>query len=127
MVSWLSFFWLRLSASVDLCYADSQESTPTVRHHTSKRLRARPLPQVEQAEAAIQQGDYTTAQPLLEKAVAANPEDYLAWFDLGYVYKATNQLGKAIDAYRKSVRGQIRCFRIESKSRNSIGAAEQQR
>jgi tetratricopeptide (TPR) repeat protein len=84
-------------------YADSQESTPTVRHHTVQEATSETSPQVEQAEAAIQQGDYTTAQPLLEKAVAANPEDYLAWFDLGYVYKATNQLGKAIDAYRKSV------------------------
>ncbi len=84
-------------------YADSQQSTPTVRHHTVQETTTETSPEVEQAEAAIQKGDYATAQPLLEKAVAANPDDYLAWFDLGYVYKATNQLDKAIDAYRKSV------------------------
>jgi len=84
-------------------YASSQESTPTVRHHTVQETTTETSPEVEQGEAAIQKGDYATAQPLLEKAVAANPDDYLAWFDLGYVYKATNQLDKATDAYRKSI------------------------
>jgi tetratricopeptide (TPR) repeat protein len=81
----------------------AQQSPPTVRHHTVQEATTETSPEVEQAEAALQKGDYATAQPLLEKAVAANPDDYLAWFDLGYVYKATNQLDQAIDAYRKSV------------------------
>lgn len=81
----------------------AQQSTPTVRHHTVQEATAESSPQVEQAEAAIQKGDYTTAHSLLEKAVASNPDDYLAWFDLGYVYKATSQFDKAIDAYRKSI------------------------
>lgn len=81
----------------------SQESKRTVRHHTVQEATTETSPEVEQAEAAIQKGDYETAQSLLEKAVAANADDYLAWFDLGYVYKATNQLDKAIGAYRKSV------------------------
>ena len=60
-------------------------------------------PEVERAEAAIQKAEYPTAQALLEKYVATNSDDYVAWFDLGYVYKATNQLDKATDAYRKSI------------------------
>lgn len=84
-------------------FADAQESRPTVRHHTVQETTAETAPEVEQAEAAIQKADYSTARSLLEKYVAAHPHDYLAWFDLGYVYKATNQLAEAIDAYRKSI------------------------
>ena len=83
--------------------AIAQESKPTVRHHTVQESTSETPQEVEQGEAAIQKGDYATAQSLLEKAVAANPDDYLAWFDLGYVYKATNQPDKAIEAYRKSI------------------------
>ena len=81
----------------------AQESKPTVRHHTVQEATTEIAPEVEQAEAAIQKADYPTAQALLEKYVATNPEDFLAWFDLGYVYKATNQLDKSMDAYRKSI------------------------
>jgi Flp pilus assembly protein TadD len=84
-----------------LAHAAPQESKPTVRHH---QVEVSDLsPQVEQAEAALQKGDYAAAQPLLENAVQAKPDDYRAWFDLGYVYKATDQTDKAIEAYRKSV------------------------
>lgn len=81
----------------------TQQSTPTVRHHTVQETTTETPPEVEQAEAAIQKADYPAAQALLEKYVSAKADDYLAWFDLGYVYKATNQLDKAIDAYRKSI------------------------
>jgi len=81
----------------------AQESAPTVRHSTVQETTNATSPEVEQAEAAIQKGDYATAAPLLEKAVANNPGDYVAWFDLGYVYKATGQIDKAVDAYRHSV------------------------
>ncbi len=83
--------------------AISQQSKPTVRHHTVEESTTDSSPEIEQAEAAIQKHDYAAAEPLLQKAVAANPDDYLAWFDLGYVYKATQQPDKAIEAYRKSV------------------------
>ena len=90
--------------------AFAQESTPTVRHHTVQESTSDTSPDVEQAEAAIQKADYPTAQALLEKYVATKPDNYLAWFDLGYVYKATNQPDKAIDAYRKSIAGKPDVF-----------------
>ncbi len=98
---WFKLFLLGLVLSP--VAATAQASKPTVRHHTVEETTTESSPEVEQGEAAIQKGDYATAQSLLEKAVAADPDDYLAWFDLGYVYKATNQLDKAIDAYRKSI------------------------
>ena len=51
----------------------------------------------------MQHNDFATAESLLQKAVAAKPDDYRAWFDLGYVYNATNRLPEATDAYRKAV------------------------
>jgi Flp pilus assembly protein TadD len=92
-----------LAVSGSLLHADTQESKPTVRHHTVQETTAETSAEVEQAETAIQKADYSTAQSLLEKYVAGNPNDYLAWFDLGYVYKATNQIDKSMDAYRHSV------------------------
>ena len=83
----------------------SQESEPTIRHHRV----AESAPEdptsadVEQAETAMQKSDFASAEPLLKKAVAAKPDDYRAWFDLGYVYNATNRTTDAIDAYRKAV------------------------
>jgi Flp pilus assembly protein TadD len=84
-------------------HAESQESHPTVRHHRVEEVTTDTSPEVQQAEAAIQKGDYAAAEPLLLQAVVANATDYVAWFDLGYVYKATNRVDKAIDAYRKSI------------------------
>jgi len=83
----------------------AQESKPTVRHH--RVVETVPddssSPEVDQAETAMQHNDFTTAESLLQKAVAAKPSDYRAWFDLGYVYNATSRLPEATEAYRKSV------------------------
>jgi tetratricopeptide (TPR) repeat protein len=85
--------------------ARAQESKPTIRHHRVAETVPddSTSPEVEQAEAAMQKNDFAAAEPLLQKAVAAKPDDYRAWFDLGYVYNATNRLPEAIEAYRKSV------------------------
>jgi tetratricopeptide (TPR) repeat protein len=90
--------------SMAIC-AYAQESKPTIRHHRVAETVPddSTSPEVEQAEAAMQKNDFAAAEPLLQKAVAAKPDDYRAWFDLGYVYNATNRLPEAIEAYRKSV------------------------
>ena len=75
----------------------------TVRHHPVKETTDDVAPAVRQAEAAIEKQDYTDAERLLVPFVAANPKDANAWYDLGYVYKATERHPLAIDAYRKAV------------------------
>src|ERR1700677_4435212 len=81
-----------------------QESKPTIRHHlVEEPADDTSSPEVAQAEGAMQHNDFTTAEPLLQKAVAAKPNDYRAWFDLGYVYNATERRTEAIEAYRKAV------------------------
>src|SRR5271165_5539058 len=87
---------LHLMALAVICTtfcARAQESKPTVRHH--RVVETVPddasSPEVDQAETAMQHNDFATAESLLQKAVAAKPGDYRAWFDLGYVYNATNR------------------------------------
>ena len=75
----------------------------TVRHHTEKIETDAVAPEVAQAEAAIEKRDFPTAEKLLTAATAANPKDDRAWYDLGFVYKATKRQDEAIGAYRKSV------------------------
>ena len=55
------------------------------------------------AEAAIDKQDYAAAEPKLLQATTADPKDYRAWFDLGFVYSSTGRKPQAIEAYRKSV------------------------
>ncbi len=89
-----------------VCLAASvwaQNTGRAVRHH--KIAEADPMfpPELTQAEDAIEKRDYATAQPLLEKVVAANSANYQAWFDLGFVHNAQGKTEESIAAYRKSV------------------------
>jgi tetratricopeptide (TPR) repeat protein len=59
--------------------------------------------QVTQAEGLIQKRDYGAAEPLLQKAVASDPTNYVAWFDLGFTNNALGKTNESIAAYRKSV------------------------
>ena len=85
--------------------ARAQQSKPTVRHHRVEEIVPddSSSPEVDQAETAMQHNDFAAAESLLQKAVAAKPKDYRAWFDLGYVFDANQRTPAAIDAYRKSV------------------------
>lgn len=67
-------------------------------------------PELTEAEAAIEKKDYATAEPLLKRVVAAQPENYQAWFDLGFVYNALGRLDDSIAAYRESVKAKPDVF-----------------
>ena len=58
------------------------------------------------AEAAMEKQDYAKAEASLQEALKIDPKNYRAWFDLGFVYSATNRTEDAIDACRKSVAAQ---------------------
>lgn len=58
---------------------------------------------VDQAESAIDKQNWPDAESLLKDATTADPKDYRAWFDLGYVYTAQDKTKEAADAYRHSV------------------------
>src|SRR5579871_6559081 len=94
-----------LSFTIGLRDLDAQQSPPTVRHHriAEPSTETTTSPDVLQAEAAMQRGDFTQAETLLQKAVAAKADDYRAWFDLGFVYNALKRAPEAIAAYRRAV------------------------
>jgi len=58
----------------------------------------------------IQMQDYAAAEPLLRKLTAAEPANYVAWFDLGFVENALGRLDDSIAAYRKSVEAKPSIF-----------------
>jgi len=86
-------------------FAQTQESKPTIRHHRVEETAPEDpnAALLNQAETAMQNNDLASAEAALQKVVAATPGEYRAWFDLGYVYNATQRAQDAINAYRKSV------------------------
>jgi Tfp pilus assembly protein PilF len=73
----------------------------TVRHY-KERIDDTP-PEIAQAEDAIQKNDFTGAETLLRKALDKDPNNYQAWFDLGFVLNRLARTDESIAAYRKSV------------------------
>jgi tetratricopeptide (TPR) repeat protein len=81
----------------------SRSSAQTVRHHREAVEDPNQPRELRDAEAAIEQGDYTKAEPLLQKVVQNDPKNYLAWFDLGFLYNAQGRPDDSIHAYQESV------------------------
>jgi len=81
--------------------AFAQSTGQTVRHH--KVAENTTAPELAQAEAAIEKRDYAAAEPLLHKVVSAEPANFQAWYDLGFVYNGLDRTDESIAAYRKSV------------------------
>lgn len=85
--------WLSVSALA--------QTHTTVRHY-KERIDDTP-PEIAQAEDAIQKNDFTAAETLLKKAIDKDPNNYQAWFDLGFVLNRLSRADESIAAYRKSV------------------------
>ncbi|MBV9608107.1 MAG: tetratricopeptide repeat protein, partial [Acidobacteria bacterium] len=102
-----AFLLLVMAALSSLAVAQSGR---TVRHSRVPAEDPSASAAVTQAEAAIEKKDYTTAEQRLNEAVGKNPNDYQAWYDLGYVLNATGHKPEAIDAYRKSVAAKADVF-----------------
>jgi len=66
--------------------------------------------QVAEAEAAIVQSDWKTAESKLDTWLAAHPDDARALFDAGYVADAQNRLEDAATLYRRAVEANPRSF-----------------
>jgi tetratricopeptide (TPR) repeat protein len=87
-------------ATLSTCSALAQDHT-TVRHY-KERVDNQP-PEIAQAEDGIQKGDFAGAETLLKKALDKDPNNYQAWFDLGFVLNRLGRTDESIAAYRKSV------------------------
>jgi Flp pilus assembly protein TadD len=87
-------------------FAQVIDTHTTVRHH--RELVVDQPPEIALAESAIQKNDFTTAETLLKKALATDPNNketwsYQAWFDLGFALNGLHRSDDSIAAYRKSV------------------------
>jgi tetratricopeptide (TPR) repeat protein len=103
----------------------AQDSGKTIRHHKVTEPNPDFPVELVEAEASIEKRDYATAEPLLEKIVAANPDNYQAWFDLGFLYHALEKTGDSIAAYRKSVAAKPDVFESNLNLGLSLAAAHQ--
>jgi tetratricopeptide (TPR) repeat protein len=100
--------WVALCATlVWTCAGFGQTSTvstgKTVRHHQVQVEDQSQPPELTKAEAAIEKKDYAAAEPLLKNVVTAQPGNYQAWFDLGFVYNGLGRPEDSIAAYRQAV------------------------
>jgi len=86
-----------------LALAANAQSGKTVRHHKVAVDDPSSPPELIQAESAIEKENYAAAEPLLKKVVAQDPDNFAAWFDLGFLYNALGKTEDSIAAYRKSV------------------------
>jgi len=62
------------------------------------------------AEEAMGKQDYQSAEPILKEVVAERPDDYVAWYDLGFLYHAQDRADESIAAYKKSVQAKPTVF-----------------
>jgi Flp pilus assembly protein TadD len=90
------------AGSVPDGHSSSQKGHKSV-HHVIVEEEVPPSPDLGKAEDFIQKQQYADAETLLHKVVAAEPENYVAWFDLGFTENALGRTDEAIAAYRKSV------------------------
>lgn len=94
------------TAVLMLCGPVCAQSTSTHSKTTSRHGKAHAgesEAEFQKAVAAAQARDFATAEPLLKKAAEENPQNYQAFFYLGYVYSETNRKDDAIAAYHKAV------------------------
>jgi tetratricopeptide (TPR) repeat protein len=101
----------RCSAPAGQAQASEESSSSQKTHrkpgqntrHTTVAEEEALSPELAKAEALIQGKNYAEAEPLLRKAVETDPNNYVAWFDLGFVENALGKTDDSIAAYRKSV------------------------
>jgi tetratricopeptide (TPR) repeat protein len=101
---------LALSVGLAVGCAWAQSSHTTVRHHRVTEEDKSSPPELVEAEAAIEKQDFAAAEPLLKKALERDPNNYVAWFDLGFTDHALGKDPEAIAAYRKSVAAKADVF-----------------
>jgi tetratricopeptide (TPR) repeat protein len=83
--------------------SSSQKTHRKPARHTTVSEEESASPELTKAEELIQSKSYADAETLLQKLVATDSANYIAWFDLGFVQNALGKTDDSIDAYRKSV------------------------
>ena len=82
--------------------AIAQSTGKTVRHHKIEEQDPAAA-MLAEAETDLDKQDYAGAEALLKKYLEAHPDNYAAWYDLGFAYHQLGKRDDSIAAYRKSV------------------------
>src|SRR6267154_666251 len=96
-------------------------SGKTVRHHRVEEGDPDSA-KLTEAENDLAKRDYAAAEPILRQIVAQHPQNYVAWYDLGYLCHALGRKEDSIAAYRKSLDAKPDVF--ESNLNLGLGFAE---
>jgi Flp pilus assembly protein TadD len=100
-------FWIMtvliVCGTVAFACADAQTAAAKQKAPTARPAQPASRAQLDQAENLIAKSDFAGAEPLLLRVTEADPKDFRALYDLGYVYRALNRPADAIAALRKSV------------------------
>lgn len=89
--------------------AVAQTTGKTVRHHKVEDQDPAAATLAE-AESDLDKQDYANAETLLKKYLDTHPDNYAAWYDLGFVYHQLGNREDSIAAYRKSVAAKADIF-----------------
>jgi tetratricopeptide (TPR) repeat protein len=98
IIASFAFFSLELVAP----HSHAQDTGKTVRHHRVQEGDPDSA-KLTEAENDLAKQDYTGAEPILKGIVSAHPANYVAWYDLGFLYHDLGRRDDSIAAYRKSV------------------------
>jgi tetratricopeptide (TPR) repeat protein len=114
-----------LIAGSVLCAANpAQQTTHSSKRHYREAESQPGNPDLQHAEEALSQNDYAAAEPLLIKVTQAEPANGVAWYDLGFVYSATQRPADATAAFRKSVEANPRLFEANLRLGLALAAAQ---
>ena len=103
--------------------AAQKSSQGTVRHRRVEEQD--PIAaKLNRAEDAISKQDYASAEPLLKEVVSERPDDYAAWYDLGFLYHAQGRMEESIEAYKKSVQAKPTVFESNMNLGLALAAAQ---
>lgn len=105
---------LRTASSILLfvsisAFSQSAASTPQSQSAVPAEPQSLPTP-VAEAESAIAQSDWKSAEDKLIPYIAAHPDDHRALFDAGYAADAQNHPDDAISLYRRAIAADPKSF-----------------
>src|SRR5579871_481915 len=104
-------FRLVCALCLSAAYLSAQTSSgKTVRHRQVEVEDQSQPAELTKAEALIEKKEFGSAEPLLKKVVTSQPNNYQAWFDLGFIYNALGRPDDSIAAYRESVKAKPDVF-----------------
>ena len=95
--------WVALAIFGAWCLTFAQTESKGTRRHVRVAEQDPSVAALAQAEDAISKKDYANAEKALVPITQRDPENYQAWFDLGFTLNALGRTDESIAAYRKSV------------------------